>query len=176
MEKGICNGSTGLVIDFVMHAGVPFPIVQFSNGVKREIQMKYWQSEEFPVIAIGQLPLCHAWAMTIHKIQGATLSMAEMDIGNGIFECGQTYVALSRVKSLDGLYLTSFDPTKIKINPKVKEFYDKIPEVEYESVEETETETPPQVDTNIKKITIKDELQFEQYAYNDDVTVKKLSI
>ena len=178
MEKGICNGSTGLVIDFVMHAGVPFPIVQFSNGVKREIQMKYWQSEEFPVIAIGQLPLCHAWAMTIHKIQGATLSMAEMDIGNGIFECGQTYVALSRVKSLDGLYLTSFDPTKIKINPKVKEFYDKIPEVEYESVEETETETktPPQEDTNIKKITLKDELQLEQYAYTDDVTVKKLSI
>ena len=180
MEKGICNGSTGLVIDFVMHAGVPFPIVQFSNGVKREIKMKYWQSEEFPVIAIGQLPLCHAWAMTIHKIQGATLSMAEMDIGNGIFECGQTYVALSRVKSLDGLYLTSFDPTKIKINQKVKEFYDKIPEVEYESVEETETETktetPPHETTNIKKITLKDELQFEQYAYTDDVTVKKLSI
>ena len=103
-----------------------------------------------------------------------------MDIGNGIFECGQTYVALSRVKSLDGLYLTSFDPTKIKINPKVKEFYDKIPEVEYESVEETETETktetPPHETTNIKKITLKDELQFEQYAYTDDVTVKKLSI
>ena len=175
MEKGICNGSTGIVIDFVMHGGVPFPIVQFSNGIKREIQIKYWQSEEYPVIAIGQLPLCHAWAMTIHKIQGATLSMAEMDIGNGIFECGQTYVALSRVKSLDGLYLTSFDPSKIKINPKVREFYEKIPEVEYESVEE-EIETPKEETSDVKKISINDELSFESYAYSDNITVKKVSL
>jgi len=52
--------------------------------------------------------------------------MAQIDVGKGIFEAGQTYVALSRVKSLDGLYLTSFDINKIKINRKVKEFYDKL--------------------------------------------------
>jgi len=46
-----------------------------------------------------------------------------MDIGKNIFEYGQTYVALSRVKSLAGLFLTSFDYTKIIANPKVKEFY-----------------------------------------------------
>ena len=64
--------------------------------------------------------------------------MAEIDIGSSIFECGQTYVALSRVKSLDGLYLSSFDPKKIKVNQKVKEFYHSIPDVEYED-EEDET-------------------------------------
>ena len=183
MERGICNGSTGLVIDFVVRGDVPFPIVQFSNGIRREIQMKYWQSEEYPVVAIGQLPLCHAWAITIHKIQGATLAMAEMDIGNGIFECGQTYVALSRVKALDGLYLTSFDPSKIKINPKVKEFYEQIPEVEYESVDSDENEKETQKeeqkeeqDANVKTISIHKELNFESYAYSDEVTVKKVSM
>ena len=64
--------------------------------------------------------------MTIHKSQGATLDTAEIDVGSGIFECGQTYVALSRVKSLDGLYLTSFDVKRIKINTKVKEYYDSL--------------------------------------------------
>jgi ATP-dependent DNA helicase PIF1 len=49
--------------------------------------------------------------------------MAEIDAGSNIFECGQTYVALSRVKSLDGLYLSAFNPQKIKTNEKVKAFY-----------------------------------------------------
>jgi ATP-dependent DNA helicase PIF1 len=96
------------------------------------MSQKFWQSEDYPTIAVGQFPLCLAWAMTIHKIQGATLSMAEIDIGGGIFECGQTYVALSRVKNMDGLYLSHFEPNKIKTNTKVKKFYQSIPEVEYE--------------------------------------------
>jgi ATP-dependent DNA helicase PIF1 len=53
--------------------------------------------------------------------------MAEMDIGKNIFTYGQTYVALSRIRSLDGLYLSGFDPSRVKANPKVKEFYDRIP-------------------------------------------------
>ena len=64
-----------------------------------------------------------AYAITIHKSQGSTLDVAEIDAGSSIFECGQTYVALSRVKSLEGLYLTSFDVNKIKINKKVHDFY-----------------------------------------------------
>jgi ATP-dependent DNA helicase PIF1 len=58
--------------------------------------------------------------MTIHKAQGCSLDCAEIDAGSGIFECGQTYVALSRVRNLEGLYLTSLDITKIKIHPKLK--------------------------------------------------------
>ena len=46
-----------------------------------------------------------------------------MDIGTSIFEYGQTYVALSRVRNLKGLYLSNFDYTKISANPKVKKFY-----------------------------------------------------
>jgi ATP-dependent DNA helicase PIF1 len=64
-----------------------------------------------------------AWALTIHKIQGATLKMADIDVGMNIFEYGQTYVALSRVESLDGLYLTAFNPGRIRVHEKVKAFY-----------------------------------------------------
>jgi hypothetical protein len=87
------------------------------------MEYHYWQSEEYPCIVVGQYPLCLAWALTIHKIQGATLNLAEIDIGNTIFEYGQTYVALSRVKSLEGLYLSAFNPHRIKANPTVKQFY-----------------------------------------------------
>jgi len=62
--------------------------------------------------------------LTIHKSQGVTLDNAEIDIGSNIFECGQSYVALSRLRSLDGLYLKSFDVNKIKINKKVKTYYE----------------------------------------------------
>jgi hypothetical protein len=86
------------------------------------------QSEDYPCIVVAQIPLCLAWSMTIHKIQGATMSMAEIDVGTSIFECGQTYVALSRIKSLDGLYLSSFHPSKIKTNPKVIVFYSTFPQ------------------------------------------------
>jgi ATP-dependent DNA helicase PIF1 len=82
-----------------------------------------WPSENIPGIGVSQVPLILAWALTIHKSQGCTLDAAEMDIGSTIFEYGQTYVALSRVKELNGLYLSSFDHKKIKVNKKVKDYY-----------------------------------------------------
>ena len=132
LESGICNGSQGIVIGFTTSAipGKDYPIVKFSNGLTRTVECHYWQSEEYPRIAIGQIPLCLAWAMTIHKIQGATLAMAEIDIGNSVFEYGQTYVALSRIQSLEGLYLTAFHPHRIKANPIVTDFYSRIPDIE----------------------------------------------
>jgi ATP-dependent DNA helicase PIF1 len=130
MDNGICNGSQGVIIDIVEQGQTITPVVKFSNGIIRRISPHYWQSEEYPTLAVGQLPLCLAWALTIHKIQGATLSMAEIDIGQTIFEYGQTYVALSRIQSLDGLYLSAFEPDKIRANPIVNEFYSRIKPVE----------------------------------------------
>jgi ATP-dependent DNA helicase PIF1 len=116
------NGSQGIVTGFASG----FPIVKFQNGVHKVITPHNWESEKMPNVCVTQLPLILAWAISIHKSQGSTLEMAEIDIGSGIFECGQTYVALSRVKSLEGLFLSSYDPSKIKINLKVREFYKKI--------------------------------------------------
>lgn len=118
----LCNGSQGVVIGF----SLGMPIIQFQNGICRTIGPHIWESERTSTVGISQIPLILAWAISIHKSQGSTLELAEIDIGSGIFECGQSYVALSRVKSLEGLYLSSYDPSKIQINRKVKDFYDKL--------------------------------------------------
>jgi ATP-dependent DNA helicase PIF1 len=121
----ICNGSQGIVVRF--EGAKELPVVLYRRG-NYEMTMDYhvWPSSNIPGIGISQIPLIHAWALTIHKSQGSTLEMAEIDAGSGIFECGQTYVALSRVKSLEGLYLSALDPSRIRINGAVKEFYEQM--------------------------------------------------
>jgi|UniRef100_A0A6C0BAF2 ATP-dependent DNA helicase PIF1 len=115
----ICNGSQGVVTGFSKDT---YPIVQFKHTTI-EITPHTWKSEHIPGVGVSQLPLIYAWAMTIHKSQGSTLTSALIDVGDSIFECGQIYVALSRVTSLEGLFMTEFNPEKIKINKKVHDFY-----------------------------------------------------
>ena len=122
LDHHICNGSQGIVVDILNDR----PVVLFSNGYKMTMEHCYFHSETHPTIAIAQYPLTLAWAVTIHKIQGCTLLQAQIDIGAGIFEFGQTYVALSRVKTIDGLHLLNFQPKCIKSNPKVMEFYESL--------------------------------------------------
>ena len=121
IDAGICNGSQGVIVDFVH--GTMYPVVQFLNGIRMQISPKIYQHGDYPRIGIEQLPLRLAWAFTIHKSQGITLDIAEMDLGSNVFEYGQSYVGLSRVRSLEGLYLSGFNPQKIKTNPTVSEFY-----------------------------------------------------
>lgn len=145
MDKGIVNGSIGKVVEFLSTEEyqkkylpdieesetldtTEYPVIQFVNGEKIHMKPHTWLSERFGDYGIGirQLPLILAWAVSIHKSQGMTVDMAEIDVGRSIFECGQSYVALSRVRSLDGLYLTAFEPSKIKVNRKVKDFYERM--------------------------------------------------
>jgi len=120
-ELQIANGSQGVVVSFNEKK---LPFVKFNN-IDEPILIDYyiWKSEFNKRVGLMQIPLIYSWAITIHKSQGLTLENAIIDIGSNIFADGQTYVALSRVKSLDGLYLTSFDCSKIKCNPLVKKFY-----------------------------------------------------
>ena len=117
----LCNGSQGIVTRFNEQG---LPVVKFNQGFEIPIGFHTWLSDTIPGIGVLQIPLILAWALSIHKSQGASLDAAEIDVGSGIFECGQTYVALSRIRSLDGLFLTSFDTSRIKINKKVRDFYD----------------------------------------------------
>ena len=116
----IVNGSCGVVTAFSEDG---LPIVTFVNGVVRKMDFQVWASESVKGVSIQQVPLILAWALTIHKCQGASLDLVEIDVGRSIFECGQTYVALSRVRSLEGLYLSSFEPDRIRIHKKVQEYY-----------------------------------------------------
>ena len=121
LTDAICNGSQGIVTRF--QAGIP--VVKFACG-EYVMQPYVWESETLAGVTVSQVPLMYAWAITIHKAQGATLDEAEIDVGGDVFECGQTYVALSRLRALSGLYLTSLDVTKIRLNKKVVDFYNSL--------------------------------------------------
>lgn len=167
LESGICNGAQGVIVDFFAND----PVVLFSNGMRKIISKHEWQCDEYPALTIAQYPLCMAWAMTIHKIQGATMSMAEMDLGNSVFEYGQTYVALSRIKSLDGLYLSAFKADKIKANPKVSKFYQAIPVIDSSKLV---SNRPQVVDAKISP-DVKT-IDFDRFSYKEPEMMTKPSI
>ncbi len=123
-EAGLVNGSRGVVIKI----GENGPEVKFLNGIVREICQHEWvqNMEDGSVLTVKQYPLILAWAITVHKSQGASLDLAEIDVGSTIFAYGQAYVALSRVRSLEGLRLIAFDEKKVKANPTVLDFYHKM--------------------------------------------------
>lgn len=122
--EGLANGSRGIIIDF---SNDGYPIVHFLNDVIVEIKYKDYKIEDnSDSVVKKQIPLIHAWAITIHKAQGMSLDYLETDIGNSIFEYGQAYVVLSRIKNLEGLSLLNIDYTKIKANPKIIDYYKSI--------------------------------------------------
>ena len=123
-NEGLVNGSRGVVTGFCSYSELP--IVEFVNGAKKTIGTHTWPIEDYEFVSRSQIPLQLAFAVTTHKSQGATLDSALVDIGSGIFEYGQAYVALSRVRSLEALYVHDFDKTAFRAHPKVKEFYNKL--------------------------------------------------
>lgn len=125
-ELGLANGSRGVILGFSPTTGNP--IVQFISGRYLEIGPYTWDNNEKKnKVYKRQIPLELAFAISIHKSQGSTLEYVEMDIGRDIFEFGQTYVALSRVKNLEGLFIMNrIDFTKIRANPRILEFYERL--------------------------------------------------
>ena len=71
------------------------------------------------VIQRRQLPLILSYAVTVHKVQGLSLDRVVIDVGGSVFDSGMTYVALSRLTSLGGLYLQAFDPSNITVSQEV---------------------------------------------------------
>lgn len=114
-EKGYMNGTIGDVYDFSEDG---FPLVKLKNGKSVEAQPEDWSidDETGKVLAtFSQVPLRLAWAITIHKSQGMTLDAAEVDLSK-TFERGQGYVALSRLKDLENLYLKGFNAMSLQID------------------------------------------------------------
>jgi len=131
VEQGLVNGSVGTIISFQRWNGRAYPVVRFDNGVTEQITPVEWELEfnkingtengitnTNSVSRIRQLPLMLSWAITIHRSQSLTLDKAVMDLAS-CFCDAMVYVALSRVRSISGLYLESFDPKKIIVNTTV---------------------------------------------------------
>lgn len=95
------------------------PVVRLNSGREVIAEPEEWiiEDETGDVLASYlQVPLCLAWAITIHKSQGMTLDAAEIDLSR-TFELGQGYVALSRLKSLAGLQLLGMNDMSLQLDP-----------------------------------------------------------
>ena len=120
--NGIVNGSRGVVVS----NSIVGPTIKFHNGEVVKFKPYVVKSEIIPEINIKGIPLIYAWAITIHKCQGSTLDLCVIDLGKDVFEAGQAYVALSRVRSLNGLYITNLDTRAFRFKKRVTQFYKRI--------------------------------------------------
>jgi ATP-dependent DNA helicase PIF1 len=126
IDDNLANGSIGKIIKFDNN----YPVVLFTNGIEKLITEYKWSlsddNKKEPNVYKFQIPLVLAWAITIHRAQGATLDYIETDLGYSIFEYGQIYVVLSRVKTKEGIFIKNINFNKIKANPKAIEFYNNL--------------------------------------------------
>ncbi len=116
-EHGYVNGTLGKVEGW---SPAGWPLVRTRSGKLIEAEPEEWRIEDGKrVLAqITQVPLRLAWAMTVHKSQGMSLDAAVMDL-SGAFEYGQGYVALSRVRTLEGLFLLGFNERALAVHPEI---------------------------------------------------------
>lgn len=125
VSLGLVNGAIGTIVDFIPDPSADYdiPIVKFDNSnIKHPISVVSWELEiDGCKGTANQIPLMLAYSVTIHKSQSLTLDSAILDLGD-CFCDHQIYVALSRLKSLNGLYLKTFNKDKISVNKKMRDF------------------------------------------------------
>ncbi|MBP6904915.1 MAG: AAA family ATPase, partial [Candidatus Pacebacteria bacterium] len=117
-QKGYVNGTLGTVVKF--EAGTKYPVIETKTGERIVVEPMDWVVEENgkQKASITQIPLRLAWAITIHKSQGMSMDAAVMDLRE-VFEYGQGYVALSRVRTLDGLHLLGWNERTFQVHPHI---------------------------------------------------------
>ena len=118
-SQGYVNGTLGTVVDI----SGDYPMVETDEGKTITVSPETWVMEQGNAIQaeISQLPLRLAWAITVHKSQGMTLDSAQIDLSKS-FVPGMGYVALSRVRSLDGLFLLGMNQQALAVSPQVQQF------------------------------------------------------
>ena len=118
-KKEFVNGTLGEVVGFDDFSGNPK--VKIGDGTTVDTEMMEWVVEEDGKVRarISQIPLRLAWAITVHKSQGMSMDMAAMDL-SGVFEYGQGYVALSRVRRLEGVHLLGYNERAFAVDSDVR--------------------------------------------------------
>ena len=135
-ERGYVNGTTGVVIGFEKET--QHPIIKTASGAVIHTPLEDWNMENDKgnvVAKVSQLPLKLAWAITIHKSQGMTLDAAEIDLSK-TFEVGQGYVALSRIKNIEGLRLMGLNDTALNVDPLILHIDNRIKAASHRAQEE----------------------------------------
>lgn len=119
-ETGKVNGSLGTVEAFEAVTGNP--VIKWADGTRHSVGRHTWASNCNKATLV-QYPLIVAWAMTVHKAQGATLDAAIVDLGPTVFEYNQAYTAASRVRRLQDLYLLNWQGRVAKPHYEALKFY-----------------------------------------------------
>ena len=133
-QKLYANGSIGTVVDF--EPLTEYPVVEFRDGRRVTMVPDVWELRdgERKRASISQVPLRLAWAITVHKSQGMTLDAAKIDLRKAFVE-GMGYVALSRVRDLDNLYLYGINRRALEVSPDALAIDEVLRQVSRESVE-----------------------------------------
>lgn len=121
-DKGIVNGTRGVVMSLKNNK----VIIKLVNKNLYDIEYHKCIHAENPEISVSYLPLKLAYALTIHKSQGATLDAVEIDIGKKIFAAGQAYTALSRARNLKSIKIIDVHPDSFITKKSVIKFYKKL--------------------------------------------------
>lgn len=160
--EGFVNGSRGRVIDF----DKGMPVVTLQSGRTVTVEQHSWNlSEDGRIKAeAAQLPLRLAWAITIHKSQGMSLDAAEVDLSRA-FTPGMGYVALSRVRSIDGLYLKGLNAMAMQLHPMIYGYDAELRSLSDEVAAITDDYVAPTVDASTKKTGVIDELLLKKLKY-----------
>lgn len=119
--NNLVNGARGIIKNLNNN----FVIIQTLDGNEYKIEYVKYLNDLDEDITFSYMPIKLAYAISIHKSQGMTIDCIEIDLGNNIFACGMAYVALSRAKSLDSIYISKLSKNAFKINNDVLEFYKK---------------------------------------------------
>ncbi|MEP7266707.1 MAG: AAA family ATPase [Saprospiraceae bacterium] len=134
-SKEFVNGSIGKIVKLGENF-ISIELDQFGKSKMIQLQPMEWhiikyklsREKEIEAEVVGlfrQYPIKLAWAITIHKSQGKTFDKINIDLGHGAFEFGQTYVALSRCRTLNGIVLNRpLHPNDILVDPRINEFYE----------------------------------------------------
>lgn len=120
-DEGFVNGTRGRVVRF-NNDGVPVVLTTDGNEITvGEHTWRLFHDKGFELASVTQYPLRLAWAVTIHKSQGLSLDAAIIDLSQA-FTPGMGYVALSRVRSLEGLYLVGMNDQALQMNEEIAKF------------------------------------------------------
>lgn len=121
IDLGFANGTLGVV------TSLEGPEIRLSNNKVIKVEPESWRIEEDGKILaeINQLPLRLAWAITVHKSQGMSLDAVEVDLSKS-FEKGMGYVALSRVRTLNGLTILGINQNALEVHPQVLDFDERL--------------------------------------------------
>ena len=143
-SEGFVNGSRGKVVAF--RDGMPLVELQRNRRILK-VEQHSWALEEDgrERARVSQLPLRLAWAITIHKSQGMSLDSAEIDLSRA-FTPGMGYVALSRVRSLGGVYLKGINNTALAMHPEIFSFDEQLKQASDELASQTAEEAYVQAD------------------------------